>query len=159
MLSLNDDQRRLKLDAAFWETRAGRIAELAGVAPELEWSLTFVDDEAIRALNRDYRGYDKPTDVLSFSQQEDLDGFVFPEEEAPVLGDVVVSVETAERQAAERGHPVESELTLLVAHGVLHLLGEDHATPEEKARMWARQSAVLAALGVAITDYGDAEGA
>lgn len=159
MLSLNDEQQHVALDAEAWEARAGRIAELAGVSPELEWSLTFVDDTAIRVLNRDYRGYDKPTDVLAFSQLEEADGFVFPEEEAPQLGDVIVSVETAARQAAERGHALEDELALLVTHGLLHLLGEDHGTPEEKARMWARQDTVLRALGVSVADYGDAEDA
>jgi probable rRNA maturation factor len=80
-----------------------------------------------------------------------------PEEELALLGDVIVSAETAQRQAAERGHPVEAEIALLITHGLLHLLGEDHDTPENKAHMWARQADVLDHLGHRVASYGDEE--
>jgi probable rRNA maturation factor len=158
---LNNEQDRVPLDLDHWQHTAERIAAFLGEDPETtEWSLTFVDDEAIRTFNREYRGYDKPTDVLSFSQLEGEDDFAMPEGEEDVperlLGDVVISVERARSQAEERGHAFEAELALLIAHGLLHLLGEDHDTPEKKDRMWARQAEVLEDLGLEIKDFGDA---
>lgn len=107
------------------------VAELAAggarTPPEPEpppepasFGVRFVGDRAIRALNRDYRGRDRPTDVLSFPGGETPDG--------PHLGDVAVSVPAARRQAAEQGVPVERELKRLLLHGVLHCLGHDHET-------------------------------
>ncbi|MDH4100076.1 MAG: rRNA maturation RNase YbeY, partial [Nitrospirota bacterium] len=81
-------------------------------------------------LNRDYRGKDKTTDVLSFSMHE---GEAIPGEET-LLGDVVISLPVAERQAAEKGHSLEQEVTILLIHGILHLLGYDHERGEEEAR-------------------------
>lgn len=151
---LNNEQDKLPLDLEFWQGEAEAIADEAGVAEETEWSLTFVDDEAIRTFNREYRGYDRPTDVLSFSQLEGDEAFpAF--EEISILGDVVISVERAKGQAEERGHAFEAELALLIIHGLLHLLGEDHDTPERKARMWERQQAILDALGYEVKDFGD----
>lgn len=151
---LNNQQEEVALDLDKWQETAERIAAELGVGEETDWSLTFVDDTAIRTFNREYRGYDKATDVLAFSQLEGDPEFAMPEE-IQILGDVVVAVPTAQRQAAERGHAFEAELALLITHGLLHLLGEDHDTPERKAAMWARQDAVLAALGLEIKDYGD----
>lgn len=98
------------------------------------------DDESITILNGEYRGIEEPTDVLSFSQHEGEDGFA-PEEN--ILGDVVISVETAKRQAEERGAELDSEIDLLLVHGILHLLGYDHAEPEESEKMFARQAELL----------------
>ena len=124
-LHLNDEQDRVVLDAARWEAEAERIAELLGENPaECEWSLTFVDDEAIRTFNREYRGFDRPTDVLSFSQLEGEDDFPLPEDGPKLLGDVVISAERAKTQAEERGHTLDAEVALLITHGLLHLLGE-----------------------------------
>lgn len=116
-------------------------------AVDVELSLVIAGDELLQQLNRDYRGIDAPTDVLSFSAQEDgaEDGPAFvtaPEAEA-YLGDVIISYPMAERQAAAAGHPVQDELCLLAVHGVLHLLGYDHATPEEESAMWAVQDEIL----------------
>lgn len=153
---LNNEQDAIPLDAAHWTGVAEAIAQALGVAEDDEWSLTFVDTATIQQLNADYRGFDKPTDVLSFSQ---LEGELVPmpegEELPEVLGDVVIAVPVAERQANERGHSLEAELALLITHGLLHLLGEDHDTPERKAAMWARQGAVLEKLGYVITHFGD----
>lgn len=108
-------------------------------------SVIVVDDGYIRELNRQYRGIDASTDVLSFGG--DVAGFVDAPGSGGYLGDVVISYPCAARQAAEFGHGVEAELALLVVHGVLHLLGYDHADEEERRDMWARQDGVLRHLG------------
>ena len=107
-----------------------------------EVSILLTDDEGITILNRDYRGIDSPTDVLSFSQIEGEDEFA-PDEEENVLGDVVISVETAERQADEAGKAVEDEIDMLLVHGLLHLLGYDHAEAADEEKMFARQAEIL----------------
>lgn len=111
-----------------------------------EVSVLLGDDATVQALNRDYRGIDRPTDVLSFAQREgeDLPGG----EVSPVLGDIVISLDRARAQAGEYGHSLERELGFLAVHGVLHLLGWDHADPEAEARMMARTEAILAPLGL-----------
>lgn len=89
---------------------------------EAELSILLTDDRQIHVLNLRYRGKDKPTDVLSFPQDDEE-----PVEGSPrILGDVVISVETTQRQAVEKGHTFERELTILLIHGVLHLIGYDH---------------------------------
>jgi len=121
---------------------AERVLRQAGQPAGTTLTLVITDDETIRALNRTYRAEDSATDVLSFSATEG-DAFVTPDDEAAYLGDVIVSFPTALAQAGARGEPVEDELRLLVAHGCLHLLGYDHATPEEEAAMWALQAEAL----------------
>jgi probable rRNA maturation factor len=101
------------------------------------------DDDHLRTLNRDYLGHDAPTDVLSFPASE-LD----PETGAFYLGDIAISIPRAAQQAQEAGHSLESEAQLLVVHGVLHLLGHDHAQVGEKDRMWAAQAEALNRLGL-----------
>ncbi len=131
------DQRRLSKVVAksLQVERFDRSAEV---------SVVLTDDEHIRRLNRDYRGVDYPTDVLAFSQ---LEGEPARAAEAPVaLGDVIISVETAKRQAAQRKYPVTEELDLLVIHGVLHLLGYDDETEAAAAEMRRHEKAVLSQL-------------
>lgn len=109
-----------------------------------EVALTFVGDRAMCALNRRYRGRDRPTDVLAFAGQEAPQ----PPSAVPVLGDVVVSVPTAARQARAAGQSLEHELTLLVVHGILHLCGYDHERSEREARrMFRKQREILLAMG------------
>lgn len=108
-------------------------------------TLLLTDDEYIRELNSHYRGEDRPTDVLSFPAGEPLPG---SEELLDYLGDIAISVPTAQRQADAAGHSLEAEVQLLAIHGVLHLLGHDHLDAEEKAAMWQAQSAVLQSLGL-----------
>jgi probable rRNA maturation factor len=103
-------------------------------------------DENIRELNLQYRGQDSVTDVLAFSPGEDSDGFVSPPSLPHHLGDVVVSYSRAVAQAEEYGHSVEEELNRLVVHGVLHLLGYDDSTPEDREAMWRRQEAIVRAF-------------
>jgi probable rRNA maturation factor len=106
-------------------------------------SLTLVGDEAIRALNRKYRGKDKPTDVLSFALHED--GGAQGER---LLGDVVISVETARRQAEEYGAPLQRELERLLIHGILHLVGHDHHEAGERRRMRREERRLAACIGM-----------
>ena len=119
------------------------MSALAQQSARGDLSVVLTDDQQLRELNRDYLGIDAPTDVLSFPASEKD-----PESGEAYLGDILISVERAAQQAEAAGHPVEAELQLLVVHGVLHLLGHDHAEPEEKARMWAAQSEILKSLGL-----------
>lgn len=123
-------------------------AALAGEGrAEAEVTLVVTDDDAVAALNRQYRGVDGPTDVLSFAAQEPTPGFMSAPEAAAYLGDIIIALPFTRRQAAELGRPLAAELRLLAVHGVLHLLGYDHAEPDEEAAMWARQDAILAQFG------------
>jgi probable rRNA maturation factor len=127
-----------------------------GVADGASVSVVFSDDATVHELNREYRGIDRPTDVLSFGlsdiaapveSEPAIPGFVLPPDTGLELGEIVISQETAARQAAEHGRAPDHELAHLVVHGVLHLLGHDHAVPEEEARMRAREDEVLIACG------------
>lgn len=106
-------------------------------------TVLLADDARLHELNRDYLGVDAPTDVLSFPASE-----TDPETGARYLGDILLSVPRAEAQARAAGHALEAEVQLLVVHGVLHLLGHDHAAGRDKARMWAAQAEVLERLGL-----------
>lgn len=112
-------------------------------------SVTFVDNEYIHGLNRDYRHIDRPTDVISFAfldneedktQQLKKKGIV-------VLGDIYISIDKAKEQAIEYGHPLERELSFLFVHGLLHLLGYDHMTPEDEKVMFKLQDEILPPKG------------
>jgi len=116
-----------------------------GRQDEVEMTLLIETDERMQELNLQFRGLDATTDVLSFPADE-LD----PDTGLKYLGDIIISFPTAEAQAKAAGVSVEAELQLLVIHGVLHLVGHDHANPEEKARMWAAQKAILEGLGLTI---------
>lgn len=112
-------------------------------------ALHLVSDETIHALNREHRGKDAPTDVLSFGLH-DPNGmrFVLPPGQPANLGDVVISHARAVAQAEEYGHPVARELAYLTAHGVLHILGYDHEQEDEQRAMRAREEEALAPLGL-----------
>ena len=110
---------------------------------DLDLSIILTNDARLHELNLNYLGIDAPTDVLSFPASE-----TDPETGARYLGDVLISMPRAQAQAEAAGHPVEAELQLLVVHGVLHLLGHDHAEVEEKVRMWQAQAQILERLGL-----------
>ena len=119
------------------ETVVCGVLEAEGVTQPSEVSVLLVDDERIRELNRDFRDIDRKTDVLSFPSGED--GF---------LGDIAVSLQTAEEQRQAYGHSLAREVGFLTAHSVLHLLGYDHMTPDEEKIMFKRQEEILSAMGL-----------
>ena len=132
------------LDELVRRTVEAVVADLALKSAEpTELSVTFTDDAAMRGLNAQWRGKDKPTNVLSFP--------AFPEASEtipPMLGDIVLARETIEREAALDGKPFEHHLTHLVAHGLLHLLGYDHETEDEAEEMEAAERRILASLAI-----------
>ena len=135
------------------ERAACRCLETEGVdGQRAELSVTFVDPEEIRILNRDYRGVDKVTDVLSFPQFEGADEM--PQQGELCLGDVVICREKAAGQAEEFGHSFEREIIYLFTHRVLHLLGYDHMTDEDKRQMRQREEEVMEYLGIGRQENG-----
>jgi len=122
-----------------------------GYGEEAEVSVVFVDDAYIQGLNQQYRGIDAPTDVLSFAMQE---GEPFPEEGELILGDVVISLETARRQASEYGHSLAREVAYLAVHGVLHLLGYDHGGEDDRRVMRNKEEEILARLNLSPKNSG-----
>jgi probable rRNA maturation factor len=137
-------------DLDLLEQTARLTLDLQAAPPDGELTIVLSDDAQLQALNRDYLGIDAPTDVLSFPAAEQD-----PETGARYLGDILISVPRAAAQAQARGHSLAAEVQLLVIHGVLHLLGHDHATSEEKARMWAAQAKVLERLGLGNLNIGE----
>lgn len=139
------------------EQESQGLPETSAAAYEL--SLRLTDDQEVQGLNAQYRQIDRPTDVLSFAALETD----YPELEDDLaqsqplyLGDIVISVETAQRQAQQRGHSLEQELVWLAAHGLLHLLGWDHPDEESLQQMLLQQELMLKAVGVtpfAIHDF------
>jgi probable rRNA maturation factor len=128
---------------------ANRTLVQQAVLPPASLTILLTGDALLQQLNRDFMGYDLPTDVLSFPAGEMMPGMA----EAGMgsyLGDLAISVARAEEQAAAAGHSLADELQLLTVHGVLHLLGHDHAGAEEKAAMWSAQASVLRQLNVEI---------
>ena len=106
-------------------------------------TLVLTDNRRLRKLNRDYLGIDAPTDVLSFPASEPD-----PETGSRYLGDILISIPYARKGARQAGNSLEAAVQLLVAHGVLHLLGHEHAKPKEKATMWKAQREILKSLGL-----------
>jgi len=128
---------------------AGKIlTDLRG--PEGEASVVFISDGRIRELNRTYRGVDRPTDVLSFAMDDD-------EMNHGVLGDVYISLDTADRQAGERDVPFNEELLRLMIHGLLHLVGHTHDGEEDGRRMRALEEEYLSVHGRTIDGKGDTD--
>ena len=136
------------LSKRWLRTVAARALRLEELAQPAELGVLLTDDEEVRRLNRQHRGIDTTTDVLSFPVEGSGEGFPAPPGGVWWLGDVVVSYPQAVRQAADYGHSIEREMAFLVVHGILHLLSYDHYLPAEEARMQARQEAVLGSLGL-----------
>jgi probable rRNA maturation factor len=137
----------LELKFPFPEQLLERAAQAAleheSQSIDSDLSIVLTDNEHLHELNLNYLGVDSPTDVLSFPASEKD-----PETGAHYLGDILISIPRAQAQAEAAGHPLESEVQLLVVHGVLHLLGHDHAEPADKARMWKAQAEILESLGL-----------
>ncbi|HIV24242.1 MAG TPA: rRNA maturation RNase YbeY [Candidatus Scatomonas pullistercoris] len=159
--AVNEQTLELGFD---WEGLARQIAEkvldMENCPYEAEISLTLTDNPGIRRLNREFRGIDRETDVLSFPlvpfqrpagyellDSGEADAFN-PESGELMLGDIVISAEKAAEQAEAYGHGLKREFSFLVAHSMLHLLGYDHMEPEEAERMEQKQEAVLSSMGI-----------
>jgi len=155
-VEISRQPKNLKLPPIIMETLQEALdgaAELLALDEDTEVSVLLTDDAAIRELNREYRGKDASTDVLSFPMEEETEEGAEPliigGLAGRILGDIVISVETAVIQAAEYGHSLERELTFLAVHGLLHLLGHDHEQGKEAEKiMRTEEKRIMAALGV-----------
>ena len=128
-------------------TRAALAEE--EINEDAQVSVTLVDNEAIREINREHRDIDSATDVLSFPLGDDDSFDTDPETGAILLGDIVISLERAEEQAKEFGHSFYREVAFLITHSLFHLLGYDHVDSEEDEKlMFGKQEKVLTALGI-----------
>jgi probable rRNA maturation factor len=125
---INDDQKELFVDCDILETQGSNILLFLKCANK-ELSVLLTDDKTIKELNKKYRDQDRTTDVLSFSQNEGEESIL----ESRLLGDVVISMSTAKKQAAQHDLLLEEEIVLLLIHGTLHLLGFDHEVSDTEA--------------------------
>lgn len=131
------------------ESCTAAALEEEGIDDTAEVSVTFVDNKGIRELNNEHRGIDRETDVLSFPLGDD-DGYeIDPDNDAIMLGDIVISLERAAQQAEEYGHSYRREVAFLITHSLFHLLGYDHVNSEDEEKiMFGKQEMVLDKLGI-----------
>lgn len=127
-----------------------RALDAEGIGDHTEVSVLITDDVLVQELNREFRGEDEPTDVLSFGLSEITEpgaeagpGFVQPPDNVLHLGEIIISYPYAARQAEKLEHPVDWEMAHLLVHGMLHLLGYDHLEPDDEQEMRAREHAIL----------------
>ena len=132
------------VDADALRRAAWQALHLGGVEEPIAIGITLTTQERVHGLNLQFAGKDEPTDVLSFAAEDEA--YDVEPGEPPYYGDVVIAYPIAVKQAEEAGHSITNELQLLTIHGSLHLIGYDHQTPEDKAMMWALQSAAMDAL-------------
>lgn len=142
-LIMRNQQNKVKIKPE-WEDYLIKVAEIGleqeSIPARAEISLLFVDDEEIRKLNKNYRSVNQATDVLSFPLLDSLDELTGEE---ILLGDIVISLETAVRQKEEYGHSLEREIAYLMTHGLLHLLGYDHLNDTDKSLMREKEEMIL----------------
>lgn len=131
-----------EIHPAVLEDAALRTLQYCTAPAGAEATIVIGDDGLLHQLNLRFRGIDAPTDVLSFSGE-----YTDPDTQTPYLGDILISLTRAQEQAAAGGHSLHDEIVLLVVHGMLHLLGHDHAEEGEKSRMQTAQTAILTELG------------
>ena len=129
-----------------------RALELAGEiygVENSEVSVTLTNDQKIHELNLQYRGIDRPTDVLSFAFRDSDEPEIFSESDQPeILGDIIISIDRAKSQAEEFGHSIRREIVFLTVHGILHLLGYDHMEETERLEMESEQKFMMERLGI-----------
>ena len=154
-MSLNidfiDETNQVNAEALeFIENLLVFAAKSEGIEAESEVSITFVTNERIQEINKEYRNKDQETDVISFAMEELGEGEVMPNglDIPRILGDIIISVAKAEEQAEEYGHSFMRELGFLTVHGFLHLLGYDHETEDEEKIMFTRQKDILNEYGL-----------
>lgn len=166
MLSVETHEAAPWPDALDWEERAAEavaaalaltpFASLAQAAPLVEVAVRLTDDAEVQTLNRDFRGKDKPTNVLSFPQVQDdlLEGLANSDDGEILLGDIVLARETCAREAEEKAISITDHATHLIVHGTLHLVGYDHGDDASAGAMEALEVKALASLGIA-NPYAD----
>ena len=145
---ITNEQDKIEIPAE-WEEKINQVAAIClreeQLPEDVDVDLLFVDNEAIREMNLEYRDKDSATDVLSFPMyepDEEID-----DEEEVLLGDIVISLERAQEQCEEYGHSLEREVMYLLVHGLLHLAGYDHMEEEDKKVMRAQEEKLLAQIG------------
>jgi probable rRNA maturation factor len=140
------NEYRFPVDAARLQAAAETVLNMHDIDADSSLTVVIAQNEQVQALNRQFRGVDAPTDVLSFpADAPPLDETA---DEPPYLGDMIIAFPYASAQAEREGHDLSDSLALLVVHGTLHLLGYDHDTPENRADMWAAQEEALRALNI-----------
>ena len=146
-----DEELEGKLEVSWLRGVAEQALIALGVGDSAELSLFIATEERVKQLNRDYLGKDEPTDVLAFAASEeagaDLPSFVQPPDGVLHLGEVIISYPQAVRQAEEYKHPVKKEILILITHGLLHLLGYEHDSPELELKMKTREEEVMGRIG------------
>ena len=142
---LNESGYELDLD--HFADLARFVLDQMRVHPQAELCIKIVDEDTIAELNQQWMGKEGPTDVLAFPMDELRPGLIDEDPEEGVLGDLMLAASVAERQGQATGHGLVPELELLITHGVLHLLGYDHAEPDEHHAMFTRQAELLTAYG------------
>ncbi|MGE7623312.1 rRNA maturation RNase YbeY [Viridibacillus sp. NPDC096237] len=159
-MSLNidflDETSKVKdSDIELVEKLLQHAATVEHIEDETELSVTFVTNEAIHVINRQYRQKDAPTDVISFALEEMGEGEVeiIAEGMPRILGDIIISIDRTQEQADEYGHSFERELGFLAVHGFLHLLGYDHMEPEDEKVMFGKQDEILESYGLSRDAY------
>ena len=149
-LSIRIEKPFVSLVSKQWLRQAVKLTLIhTGISLPVELGLVIAGDDTVHELNRSYRSVDSTTDVIAFALSErraKAEPFITPPDDVIHLGEVIISYPQAKRQAEEQRHPLERELALLVAHGVLHLLGYDHELPEQEQKMRAMESKVLDAI-------------
>ena len=142
------------LESSWLQDIAGQVLAAQGIGSNAEAGLVIATQERVRELNRSYLGKDESTDVIAFSMLPpeqvsgaDLTSFVPPPDGVLHLGEVIISYPQAVVQAEEHGHSTKREITILIIHGVLHLLGYDDTRPELKRQMAVREKAILSDIG------------
>jgi probable rRNA maturation factor len=149
-LSIRIEKPFAGLVSKMWLRQAVKLTLIhTGISSPVELGLVIASDDTVHEINRSYRNVDRTTDVIAFALSErsmKSKPFITPPDDVIHLGEVIISFPQAKRQAEEQHHPLEKELALLVAHGVLHLLGYDHQLPEQAEKMRAMEYKVLDAI-------------
>jgi probable rRNA maturation factor len=147
---LDETGKVTETDLALVEGLLQHAAKIENVEDGTELSVTFVTNEAIHEINREYRHKDAPTDVISFALEEMGEGetAIVAEGMPRILGDVIISIDRTREQAEQFGHSFERELGFLAVHGLLHVLGYDHMVPEDEKIMFGKQDEILESYGL-----------
>ena len=158
IVALDNDQEKIEISAeleGLLNKAMNLVARLENLSENTEVDITIVTDEEIHVLNRDYRGVDRATDVLSFALDEgDDEPEILGDEAEHLLGDIIISAEKANEQAEEFGHGLNREIVYLAVHGMLHLLGYDHLVEDEKIVMRKREEEILREIDLSEEFFG-----